>query len=257
MVQLDPLSRTREASLRKLVCSGFLLGCALLVGSTNASANSLIYDGMGNRGVVTIELNGVQEGPYYAGEINWLWDTAPEGFAEAIYTYCVDPFNSAISPQWVEQKSTEVMIVDGILDPAAGGRAAWLFNTYAPSIRAGGGDIEAAGLQVAIWEAVNDSDNNLAGGDFALVVNSSVWGGEALASSIRDQAQTYLDALFYAPGQFHLSTATWLDATPSGQDQITHLAQPQTPVSEPGTLLLFSFGVPAALIRRRLRGLSH
>jgi hypothetical protein len=256
MVQLDPLSRTPEASLKKLVCSGFLLGCALLVGSTNASANSLIYDGMGNRSVVTIALNGVQEGPYYAGEINWLWDTAPEGFAEAIYTYCVDPFNSAISPQWVEQESTEVMIVDGILDPAAGGRAAWLFNTYAPSIRAGGTDIEAAGLQVAIWEAVNDSDNNLAGGDFALVVNSTVWGGEELAVQIRDQAQTYLDQLFYAPGQFHTSTAIWLDATPTGQDQITQLAPP-TSVGEPGTLLLFGLGVPCAFLKRRSGRQSH
>ena len=243
--------------MRKFFCTGFLLGCALLMGSTSASANSLIYDGMGNRSVVTIALHGVEEGPYYAGEINWLWDTAPEGFAEAIYTYCVDPFNSAISPQWVLNQSTDVMVVDGVTDPAAGGRAAWLFNTYAPTLRAGGTDIEAAGLQVAIWEAVNDADNNLSAGDFALVVNSGVWGGEALASSIREQAQTYLDALFYAPGQYYTSTAIWLDATPAGQDQITQLAQPPTSVSEPGTLLLFSFSVPAALVRRRLRGLSR
>jgi hypothetical protein len=229
----------------------------MCAGAAPAAANSLIYDGMGHRSVVTIALNGSQEGPYYAGEINWLWDTAPEGFAEAIYTYCVDPFNSAITPQSVVNESTDVMIVDGVLDPSAGGRAAWLFNTYAPTIRAGGTDVEAAGLQVAIWEAVNDADNDLADGDFALIVNSVVYGGESMATDIRDQAQSYLDALFYAPGQFHTSTAVWLDATPTGQDQITQLAQPSTLVSEPGTLLLFSFGVPAALMRRRLRGLSH
>jgi hypothetical protein len=255
MVQLDPLSRTPEALLKKLVHTGFLLASALLVGTTAADANSLTYDGMGNRSVVTIALNGIQEGPYYAGEINWLWDTTPEGFADAIYTYCVDPFNSAISPQWVEEKTTDVMIVDGVLDPAAGGRAAWLFNSYAPTIRDGGGDVEAAALQVAIWEAVNDSDNNLAAGGFALVVNSSVGGGEALAAQIRDQAQVYLGQLFYAPGEFHTSTAVWLDATPTGQDQITQLVAPR-PVAEPGTLLLFGLGVPCAFLRRRF-GRSH
>lgn len=212
---------------------------------------------MGNKNVVTISLNGLEEGPFYAGEINWLWDTTPEGFADAIYTYCVDPFNSAISPQWVEEHSTEVMIVDGVLDADAGGRAAWLFNTFAPTIRAGGTDIEAAGLQVAIWEAVHDTDNNLATGDFALVVNDSIWGGAVLAAQIRDQAQTYLNQVFYAPGQFYTSTAVWLDATPTGQDQITQLAQTPTSVPEPGTLLLFGLGVPCAFLRRRFNGRSN
>lgn len=245
--------------MRKLVCIGCLWISALFLRPTAVAANSLIYDGMGNKSVVTISLNGVEEGPFYAGEINWLWDTTPEGFADAIYTYCVDPFNSAISPQWVEEHSTEVMIVDGVLDADAGGRAAWLFNTFAPTIRAGGADadIEAAGLQVAIWEAVHDTDNNLAAGDFALVVNDSIWGGEVLASQIQDQAQVYLNQLFYAPGQFYTSTAVWLDATPTGQDQITQLRLPSTPVAEPSTLLLFGFGVPCALLRKRISERSN
>jgi len=243
--------------LRKLVCIGCLLVSSLFLRPATAAASSLIYDGMGNRSVVTISLKGVEEGPFYAGEINWLWDATPEGFADAIYTYCVDPFNSAISPQWVEEHSTDVMIVDGVLDADAGGRAAWLFNTFAPTIRAGGTDIEAAALQVAIWEAVQDSDNNLVDGDFALVVNSSIWGGEVLASQIRDQAQVYLNQLFYAPGQFYTSTAVWLDATPSGQDQITQLPEGPTPVPEPGTLLLLGLAVPCAFLKRRFGGLSN
>ena len=246
-----------EASLKKLVYTGCLLIAALFLRPTTAAANSLIYDGMGYRSVVTIALDGVQEGPYYAGEVNWLWDTPPDGFADAIYTYCVDPFNSAISPQWVEENSTEAMIVDGIPDGAAGGRAAWLLNTFAPTIRALGGDIEAAALQVAIWEAVNDSDNDLTAGDFALVVNSSVWGGLELATQIRDQAQLYLNELFYSPGQFHTSTAIWLVATPTGQDQITQLAQTSTPVGEPGTLVLFGLAMPYAFLRRRFSGSSN
>ena len=260
MVQLDPEPNLLElwrASLRNLVCTGCLFTAAILLSPASAAANFLIYDGMGNRSVVTIALYGVEEGPYYAGEINWLWDTVPTGFEEAIYTYCVDPFNLAISPQWVEQQSTEVMIVNGVLDAAAGGRAGWLFNTFAPTIRADGGDIEAAGLQVAIWEAVNDADNNLAAGDFALVVNSSVWGGEHLAAQIRDQAQSYLNQLFYAPGEFHSSTAVWLDATPTGQDQITQLAEVPRTVTEPGSLLLFGLGLPCAFLRRRINGRSN
>jgi hypothetical protein len=149
------------------------------------------------------------------------------------------------------------LIVNGNVDPAAGRQAAWLFNTYAADIRAAGTDIEAAGLQVAIWEAVNDVDKDLASGHFMLFVNGSVWGGEDPAGDIRDQAQIYLDALFYAPGQFHTSAAVWLDATPTGQDQITQTPPDSTPVSEPGTLLLLGFALPLASIWRRLGGLPN
>ncbi len=230
--------------MKKLACLGVLLLSALLRPGS-ASAEFLVYDGMGNRSVVTLKLNGSAAGPYYAGEINWVWqDAPPAGFEEAIYTYCVDPYNTAVTPQWVEPHGTEVLVVNSVIDPDAGGRAAWLFNTFAAGIRSGSDGIAAAALQVAIWEAVHDGDKDLGAGTFQLVVNSGVYGGELLASQIRDQAQFYLNQVFYAPNQFHTSSAVWLDATPTGQDQITQ-------VPEPGSLVLLGLGVPCALLRRR------
>ncbi|MGB2717018.1 MAG: PEP-CTERM sorting domain-containing protein [Vicinamibacterales bacterium] len=211
---------------------------ALVVRPLPAAAEFLQYDGMGHRSVVTVMLNGVQSGPFYAGEINWLWqDEAPAGFEEAIYTYCVDPFNHLTKPQEVILNSTDYLPDPySVGDP--GGQAAWLFNTFAEGIRTAGTDIQAAGLQVAIWEAIYATA-------FSIVVSDDVYGGRALAESIRTQSEYYLGRL--ATEGYHRS-AVWLEA-PTGQDQIT--SRDVADVPEPASLLLFGLAAPYFVRRRR------
>ena len=95
-----------------------------------------------------------------------------------------------------------------------------------------GSGFAAAGLQVAIWEALYDSSSfSLTGGNFRLNNNSLVGA----------QATTYLTSLYSS--DYATASATWLD-TASGQDQITHAAP------EPATLLLMGVGLVS--LRRRL-----
>jgi hypothetical protein len=65
--------------------------------------------------------------------------------------------NELLDPQQVTVDST-----NSLTTPAADGaaKAAWLFNTFAAGIHAGGTGIQAAALQVAIWEAIYDGTAN-------------------------------------------------------------------------------------------------
>jgi len=203
------------------------LAAALVLSPAVAGAEIIDFTGMGRRSTVSVA--GVYTGTVYAGELNWTWiGAAPEGFAQTFYTYCVDLLNLVVDPQ-------TVVVGSSSSQPGAGaGRAAWLFNMYAPSVRASGTNTQAAALQVAIWEALYDSSGDLGLGNFRLTTTGA----------IRDQANAYLASLYYAPGAYHTSVATWLD-TARGQDQIT------ARVSEPPTLLLF--GLSLLLFAGRLR----
>lgn len=97
-----------------------------------------------------------------------------------------------------------------------GDKVAWLFNTFAEGIRLSGTDIQAAALQVAIWEALYDSSPDLGAGNFQLTT----------VGAIRDQANAYLSALDAGPGGYQTSSAGWLD-TSHGQDQVIASASRQ------------------------------
>jgi hypothetical protein len=231
----------REVSLRKL-CVVVLAICPL-VAPSKASASELNYTGMGLHDIVTI--NGLVSGSYYAGEITWAWsDPVPNGFDPSIATYCVDILNELASPQTVNVSDTTD---SNMTTPAAdgGAKAAWLLNTYASAVTTG---VQAAALQVAIWESLYDNDHNLNTGNFSLVTSSAAYTGAAEALLIYNQANDYLGHLFSASApnhQYYTSVATWLDAVGprGGQDQIA------TP--EPATLALLGLGSIGAFSRRR------
>ena len=181
------------------------------------SAETIIYTGMGLRSTANVTLEGGFSRTVYAGEINWTWSGGtPEGFASSFYSYCVDLQNLVVNPQEVTIRSTTEMA-----DPNAASKAAWLFNTYASAVHAGGNHYAAAALQLAIWEALYDSTNSLTSGVFR--VNS------VANNQITTFAQEYLLALYSAPGGYSMSTAVWLDAK-SGQDQVTAVDEPGAPV---------------------------
>jgi hypothetical protein len=225
-----------------------LLITAVLLLPVAASAAELNYTGMGYRDIVTIDANiggQVVEGSYYAGQIKWDWTAPiPDGFQGSIVTYCVDIVNELTSPQQVTVGTTnDPLLVTPATD--GGAKAAWLLNSFGSMVSSG---LEAAALQVAIWEALYDNDHNVTSGSFAIVTTDAAYTGAATALAIAAQADTYLKQLFSAGapnGQYYTSTATWLDASSvtGGQDQIT------TP--EPSSLMLL--GMAGLFVRRRLR----
>ncbi len=224
--------------MRRISGIGIFAFVTLLLPVTTEAA-TLDFTGMGHRSVVTV--GGPIQGTFYAGELNWSWTgEVPSGFEASIYTYCVDIMNALTDPQQVTVRSSDLLTASAA---DAGGKAAWLFNTFAPGIRQSGTGTQAAALQVAIWEALYDNTANLASGAFSLVTSAGVYGGQANALAIANQANSYLQQLFSAPGGgYNTGAAVWLDATAGGQDQITR-------VVEPSVLVLL--GLAAVAVARR------
>jgi hypothetical protein len=224
------------------------LACAVLPAS-HAAAAQIDFTGTGKGAWATFSLaNDPLGNPFsdFVGELNWNFEgTAPAGYENSIFTYCVDATQYLTNPQTVTLKST-----DSLTTPTggsdAGKRVAWLVNEFANQVHASGSADEAAGLQVAIWEAEYDTTGNLAGGNFQLVTTGSTY----TTPSVLSAATTYLQALYSKPlpgggTTYYTSQATFFD-TPSGQDQVA-----PTPTPEPASLFLVGSGAVIACIRRR------
>ncbi len=203
-----------------------------------ARAATLDFTGMGKADVVMI--SGLRTVYAYAGELDWDWVGAPPaGFSQSLYTYCVDVLNNEADPQYnVTVRSTDEMTpaTSPYTAPGAGSKIAWLVNTYAADIHASGTNEQAAGLQLAIWETLYDSDLggfNLNSGDFSVMasIGTLSW------------ATTYLKSLYEIGGT---GQAAWLDSpgNGNGQDQVTA-------VPEPSTLALLMLGGGLIFVFRR------
>jgi hypothetical protein len=207
------------------------LTLAVLTAAKPVSAESIGFlgTGLGANASIQVSSGGKSfSGTVFAGELDWRWlNGTPSGYASDIYSYCVDALNFLGNPQTVAIKSTTQLT-----GPAAnaGAKVAWLFNTYAATIHSVGTGIQAAALQIAIWDALYDNSAGLTSGSFRLV------SGGAVATL----ANSYLTAL-YSSNYLGAST-TWLD-TGKGQDQITR------GIPEPLALLLMS-GACVLFVRR-------
>lgn len=224
-------------------CNRLIVAVALFSGlafvPARAHADQIDFRGVGRAS--TVSIGGIRTGTFSAGELNWQWiGTAPEGFAQSFYAYCVDVTQNLRDPQTVT-RTTTAGFTNGVTD--GGAKAAWLVNTFATTIHAitnvSDANTKAAALQVAIWEAMYDSTAELTSGNFRLT-------GASLTGAVRTQAATYLDML-YGDVSYNTSVATLLEVrSPNlGQDQIV------SSVSEPSTLLLM--GVAILVFARRAR----
>jgi hypothetical protein len=196
-------------------------------------ADTINFMGTGKGAVIEVHSPLLGDLQVRAGELLWSAGS-PSELPLLFYSYCVDPNNWLSTSQMITIREATELETPGV--DAAGEKAAWLINTYAPAVHDTGTDLDAAALQIAIWGALYNQSGNLTDGPFRL--NST--------GTVATLAQGFLDSVFAAPGSFNVSNTAWLDAD-SGQGQMI-------PTPEPGTFLLMGTGLAAAWrIARRKR----
>jgi len=228
------------------------IAVALLVRPAAASSDSLTFTGLGSGSWVTITYGSVTE-TGWAGEIDWLLKTPSNLVGSAVVTYCADLFDDAKLPTQNVTTTTTNYLDQTIAGgnsasrgalPNAGAKAAYLVDTYAAS--AHGSNAAAAGLQIAIWQAMFGT------GSFSY----------SAAAGVVTAANGYLQGLnnAWANNQAAVlsSTAQYFDVANDsthyggnafGQDQI----DPIVGSPEPATvfLMLFAMAVGALYHYRR------
>jgi hypothetical protein len=189
------------------------------------AADTINFMGTGKGAAVHIHSPTLGDINVRAGELLWSAGSPSElpGF---FYAYCVDPNHWLNRSQVVAPRPSSELSTPWNDD--AGGRAAWLVNTYAPTVHDSGTNLDSAALQIAIWSAMYNDSGSLTDGPFRLLS----------IGQVATTAQTYLDALFAGPNGVNTSSALWLD-TVAGQDQMI-------PTPEPATWLLMGTGLAAA-----------
>lgn len=212
-----------------------LLALVITMRPAAAAADTIIFMDDGKGLDMSIHSPSLGDITAHVGELNWSSTSA--NLAAQFYAYCVDANHYLSGTQSVALEPTSTLTSPGVDDP--GGKVAWLFNEYAPTIHDSGTDIQAAALQIAIWAALYNNDGSLTTGAFH--VNST--------GPVTTQAQAFLDNLFSDPNGFHTSSTTWLN-TANGQDQLIGAETP-----EPASMLLLGTGLLAvARMRRKQAG---
>src|SRR4051812_38215754 len=192
--------------MRKMFVS-FALGAVLAAVPSSAKASQIDWTGTGNGAWATFSLAGDPLGnPFsdFVGELTWNWIGAPPaGYSTSFFSYCVDATQYLNDPQTVTVSPTSsltgasqsqgLVVAGGGAD--AGGKIAWLFNQYSGEAHTDATGIDAAALQIAIWEALYDAAPDLDHGTFTLV-NNAAYGGY---SAIKAKATADLASLYSKP----------------------------------------------------------
>jgi hypothetical protein len=203
---------------------------------------------LGSGSWVNLSIGGVQE-TGWAGEINWLLKT-PNSAGQVITTYRADLFDDAKIPtQLGTFETTAAVDLDKTLShgavPNAGSMAAYLVNTNAGDAHKDTSGIRAAGLQIAIWQAMFGADS--------FSVLNTTQGYTAIMGVVTEYLHGLPSHVSSTAGYFDVvNDVNQTGRAANGQDQIA------TP--EPATVLLLMLAVPGMFcyqyrLKRRAVGL--
>lgn len=206
------------------------LAIAGLLGAPGAAkATTITLTGLGYYDTMPLIINGTTAQNSIGGQILATIDGLN------LIAYCVDLFTSI----GLSTYNTTFGDPTGISN---GGRVAWLFNQFAPTVNS---NTSAAALQLAIWDVVHDGGNGLTSGNVQLNVTGS--------ATLRSLAESYILA---SVGQSS-TNATILhnvafNGTPA-QNLITNRIIPPSSVPEPGTWMMTAAGLFLAAFGTRRR----
>lgn len=224
--------------LKKLFTIGLAIGTLAL--SQVSHGYALVANLSGTHGQTVSSFFGSSSYNGYSGQVNLTFSGGagtPTGYPTTFVGYCVDLEHGFNNGQDVLVKSMSQLTRNGI-SPNSGARGAWLYNKFSNTITS---NVQGAALQVAIWEAIYDTDNNLSSGYYRI---------DGSQTSVLNQANSYLSAL--QSGFTPYSEATWFDAHGLGQDIIGPGAVP-----EPGLVSLFAgTSLSGLVLLRRKRAIK-
>jgi hypothetical protein len=229
--------------MKKSIALG-LLTLSILLRPAFASADSLTYSSLGNGSWVTLQLGSVTE-TGWAGEIKWLYQTTSNPIGTLVTTYCADLFDDAKLPTQTVTTTTTTALDASIAAGTsmsinatahAGAKAAYLVDTYAASAH-GSNDL-AAGLQIAIWQAMFGSASFTYTAGAGVITAANTYYGNLMSALAANPTGVYGYTARYFDVANDASHTLW---NAYGQDQI----DPIVGSPEPSTVFLLLFAMAA------------
>jgi hypothetical protein len=224
--------------IRKLILSLFVLGA--LAWSQVAHAVTITYTGLTHGTNATISINGTNH-TTYVGEIAFRFTGGtPYGMPNTFFGYCIELEEYLLGSSTAEIRSTNALTRLGN-SPASGPSAAWLYNTYGPTVN---DNIRGAALQIAIWKSLYDTaDYSLSTGYFRVI---------SADAAVLSTANSFLSALRTTGGT---SEATWFHVPTSGLYGQDVIGPRSSAIPEPGiaSMLIGASMSSILLCKRRIR----